>query len=204
MGYLPEIHIPHKHLVKLNTVEGLEVGMDSLIVNSLRMRPDRVVVGEVRKKTEIHSFIDTILAGQGRGSLCTFHAQSAQEAIHRFQSMGVQEQDLNSIDLIIVLRRIAKGNIKSNKLTEKRKVIEVAEMLEAENKIKLNKLFEFDFKKDKLIRKNESIRIMKKILETFNCGAEELRKALDERKDFFEKQKETDFEELFEKLNSRE
>jgi Flp pilus assembly CpaF family ATPase len=65
----PELNFPQEHLVKLNVSEGLQIGMKDLIVDSLRMRPDRIVVGEVRNSEEVLAFVDTMLAGQGKGSI---------------------------------------------------------------------------------------------------------------------------------------
>ena len=70
----PELRLMHNHIVRLKTAEHLNVSMKELIVNSLRMRPDRVVIGEVRKKEEAEALMDTLLAGQGKGSYATFHS----------------------------------------------------------------------------------------------------------------------------------
>ncbi|MBN2127731.1 MAG: CpaF family protein [Candidatus Diapherotrites archaeon] len=185
----PEINIPHKHKIKLSTVEGLNVSMNSLILNSLRMRPDRVIVGEIRSKEEIHAFIDTILAGQGRGSFATVHAQSAEEAVKRFASMNVEEQDLLSVDLIIVLRRITESKINSNSVKEKRRILEITEVLNENGKISLNKLFEFDYSCDELKKKNKSKRIMQKLKECFGLKEKEILEEMQERKLFFEKER---------------
>jgi Flp pilus assembly CpaF family ATPase len=64
----PEISVPHKHIAKVHVVENLGIGMSDLIVDTLRMRPDRVVIGEVRNNEEVAAFMDTLLAGQGKGS----------------------------------------------------------------------------------------------------------------------------------------
>ncbi len=68
----PEINVPHSHLIRLGTAEGIGIGMGELIENTLRMRPDRVVAGEVRNGEELCAFIDTLLAGQGKGSSFQF------------------------------------------------------------------------------------------------------------------------------------
>lgn len=68
----PEIRVCHRHFVKLNVVKEQSVGMQNLIVESLRMRPDRILVGEVRSREEVAAFIDTMLAGQGKGSTLHF------------------------------------------------------------------------------------------------------------------------------------
>lgn len=65
----PELNLTQEHLVKLNVSDGLKLGMKDLIVDSLRMRPDRIIVGEVRNSEEVLAFVDTMLAGQGKGSI---------------------------------------------------------------------------------------------------------------------------------------
>ncbi len=65
----PELQIPHSHSIKLNVAERQGITMTDLIVDSLRMRPDRIIVGEIRSRQETGAFIDTLLAGQGKGSI---------------------------------------------------------------------------------------------------------------------------------------
>jgi len=67
----PEINTLHKHFVKLVSVEGLDIEMQDLITNTLRMRPDRVIVGEIRDGQEAKAFMDSLLAGQGKGCTLT-------------------------------------------------------------------------------------------------------------------------------------
>ncbi|MFH1224827.1 MAG: ATPase, T2SS/T4P/T4SS family [Candidatus Diapherotrites archaeon] len=176
----PEISLPHAHVVKLNTAENLGIGMDALITDSLRMRPDRVIVGEVRNGEELGAFVNTILAGQGKGSYATFHAQSAAECIARMRKLGVMEIDLSAIDLIVVQKRWNRVSARGN--SEVRKVVEIAEVsgsagngkLAGESgdtgKAKLNTLFAFDYAKDALVRKNPSEKVMEKMLRTYPAG----------------------------------
>ncbi|MFH1696727.1 MAG: ATPase, T2SS/T4P/T4SS family, partial [Candidatus Diapherotrites archaeon] len=124
----PEINLPHSHVVKLNTVEQLGVGMDTLITDSLRMRPDRVIVGEIRNAEEVSAFINTILAGQGRGSYATFHAQSAKECVARMRKLGVMEIDLSAVDIVLVQRRWNRAVKGGQRMEEIRRVVEVAEV----------------------------------------------------------------------------
>src|SRR3989344_84973 len=72
----PEIKLNHEHLVKLRVVENLSVKMNDLIIETLRMRPDRIIVGEIMNEEEVSAFLDTLLAGQGKGAYATFHAQT--------------------------------------------------------------------------------------------------------------------------------
>ncbi|MCR4368382.1 MAG: ATPase, T2SS/T4P/T4SS family [archaeon] len=135
----PELRVPHKHFVKLSTSETAGIEMQGLIVNTLRMRPDRVIVGEVRTKEEAGAFIDTLLAGQGKGCYATFHAQSASEAIKRLRNLGAMEQDIACIDLIITQKRWTSNLGKSAK--EHRKVLEISEPDAKEGALGVEKIF---------------------------------------------------------------
>ena len=81
----PEVNIPHEHKVRLKIDEKKGINMNELIVSTLRMRPDRLIVGEIRTREEINSFIDTMLAGQGKGSYATFHALSTKDCLERLK-----------------------------------------------------------------------------------------------------------------------
>jgi len=133
----PEIRIKHEHCVHLLVNQDLGVGMKELVTDTLRMRPDRVVVGEVRTEKEVKAFVNTMLAGQGKGSITTFHANSAQECLQRMESLGIPSQNLSSIDLIIVQKRWNTYNNKTKNSKEVRRITEVAEVVDG--KIKLVK-----------------------------------------------------------------
>ncbi len=100
---VPEIRLPHEHVVRM--IPRADISMKDLIRDTLRMRPDRVVVGEIRRDEEAEAFIETVLAGQGRGSYATIHGRSVREVKSRLLSMGIREIDLDSIDLVVVQRR---------------------------------------------------------------------------------------------------
>lgn len=100
---VPEIRLPHPHVVRL-TPRG-NIDMNVLVKDTLRMRPDRVIVGEVRNEEEVRAFADTVLSGQGRGSYATFHGRSLREVKARLTSLGFREVDLPSIDVVVVMRR---------------------------------------------------------------------------------------------------
>lgn len=123
----PEINIPHKHQLRLVANKELGIGLKDLVYDSLRMRPDRMIVGEVRNKEETEALFDVLLAGQARGSYATFHAQSANEALSRLGGFGVRKDDLGSIDCIIVQRRMVEYDSKKRECREVRKITEIAE-----------------------------------------------------------------------------
>ncbi|MAG21845.1 MAG: hypothetical protein CL943_00880 [Candidatus Diapherotrites archaeon] len=172
----PEISLPHKHVVKLNVVKEQGVGMHDLIMQTLRMRPDRIIVGEVRHKDELSAFVDTLLAGQGKGSYCTFHSQSTEEVVKRASTYGVSEMDLASIDLVLVQRRWDKIDLKSKQRIEARHVTEISELLSCNNEIRANKIFEFDHKKEKLVKKSNSQGIVNKMAQCFSMKPAQLEK----------------------------
>lgn len=169
----PEMQVPHLHQVRLSASDELGVSMQSLILDSLRMRPDRVVIGEIRSGVEVKAFVDTLLAGQGKGSFATFHAQSASEAVVRMKTMGIEEMDLGSIGLIVVQRRWTVRK-PTGERREVRKITEICEVSFEKSKLNLNPLFEFDFESGKLARKNQSAVIEEKLRQSLGLSATEL------------------------------
>lgn len=110
----PEIEVPHSHSVRL--VPSEDVSMQELVYDTLRMRPDRVVVGEVRRPEEVRALFDTMLAGQGKGSYATMHGRTAEEALRRIKRMGIPDEDLTALDLLVVQRRRGAGRAEERKI----------------------------------------------------------------------------------------
>ena len=145
-----ELQIPQEHVIRTETrppnIEGKgEISMDTLLKNSLRQRPDRIIVGEVRSKEAITLFgaLNTGHSGMG-----TLHANSPQETVTRLTSppMNVPTIMINSIDFILMQNRIyhpKKGII--------RRVTEVSEVVGMEsNKPQLNTIYKYNFATDSL------------------------------------------------------
>ncbi len=147
-----ELQLPVEHWVRLETrppnLEGRgEVTMDDLVRNTLRMRPDRIIVGEVRGP-EARTMFTAMNTGHD-GCMGTIHSNSARETIVRLESppMNVPRIMIPALDIIIMQVRFysrKKGTI--------RRVTEIAEVsgLEGES-IQLNKLYKYDAAKDELI-----------------------------------------------------
>jgi Flp pilus assembly CpaF family ATPase len=123
----PEINVPHKHQLRMVANRNMGIGLCDLVYDSLRMRPDRMIVGEVRNKEEVDALFDVLLAGQARGSYATFHAGSIDEAMSRLRSFGVREMDLGTIDCIVVQRRLLVYDRKKRMAREMRRVVEIGE-----------------------------------------------------------------------------
>ncbi len=101
----PEIVAPHEHVVRMVCSEDQGTSMSSLVADTMRMRPDRVVVGEVRKREEVSALVDTMLAGQGKSCFATFHARSPEQTVQRLESLGVGKAFLTGFDVIVCQNR---------------------------------------------------------------------------------------------------
>jgi flagellar protein FlaI len=179
----PEINIPHEHVVHLVSNRELGISMSDLVADSLRMRPDRVIVGEARTKEEVGALIETILSGQARGSYATFHAQSGKETLNRMRSLGVLPIDLQSIDLIIVQRRMMRYDTKTKRSTEIRRVVEIAE-IDKEKEGSLVPLFSYDNEKDILVKSNNGSPLLERVRKSFNMTKGELNEEIKRRSSF--------------------
>lgn len=148
-----ELNLPLRHWIRLEARppgrEGTgEITMDILTKNSLRMRPDRIIVGEVRHDEAFTLF--TAMNTGHDGSMGTVHANSARETLVRLTSppMSVPPVMLSALDFIIVENRMhdrKQGTIR--RVTE---ICEVSGVLEG--RAQTQTLFERDAFEDKLKR----------------------------------------------------
>ncbi len=192
----PEIVLPHKHQVKLVVNEDLKIKFEELITDTLRMRPDRIIVGEVRSAEESKALINTMLAGQGKGSFSTFHAQNGRECLTRLKSLGVSEADLCSLDIIVVQRRWTRYR---NGPEDVRRIIEIDAV--RKDSLDIVKLFEYDQKKDRLKRKDiYGTEPFKKICFNFSFGKKKFERELKERMKLLESRP-ASFEDFFQSSN---
>lgn len=144
-----ELKLSHKHLISLETKttnyenEG-EVSIRDLVINALRMRPDRIVVGEVRGK-EAFDMMQAMNTGHD-GSLTTLHANGTHDALNRLETMvlmsgieipvkAIREYIASAIDLVINIERLSDG---------KRKITSIGEITGiTDDKIVLKDIFSF-------------------------------------------------------------
>lgn len=179
----PELHFLQEHLVKIVSNEELGIGMRDLVKDTLRMRPDRVVVGEVRNADEARALFDSLLAGQAKGSYFTFHAKSACEALTRLKALGAGGEELDSLDLIVVQKRFSVLDKSSHAARDVRKVTEIAEV---DNGRALN-LFSYSngrLEARKILRKSS---LVEKVLGNYDFTAREFWAEFEKRKHFLEK-----------------
>jgi flagellar protein FlaI len=116
-----------------------EVTMQDLLVNSLRMRPDRILVGEVRRQREAETLFEAIHTGHS--CYATFHANNVDETIKRLtnEPISVPKIMLPAVSMIIVQFR--------NRRTNRRRTFQIAEILPDSG---ANVLMQYDGKSDSL------------------------------------------------------
>ncbi len=146
-----ELQLQQPHVVRLETrppnLEGQgEVTMRDLVKNCLRMRPDRIIVGEVRGP-EAFDLLQAMNTGHD-GSMGTVHANNPREAISRMENMiamgglnlpskAVREQIASAINVIVQVQRLRDGS---------RKVTHISEITGMEGDVvTMQDLFYFDF-----------------------------------------------------------
>ena len=143
-----ELKLHQNHVISLETrltnYDGQgEVTIRDLVINSLRMRPDRIIVGEVRGK-EAFDMLQAMNTGHS-GSLTTMHANGPADALNRLETLvlmagmeipvaAIREYIVNAI--VVNISRLSDG---------KRKITSISELVGfKEDEIKLNEIFSFD------------------------------------------------------------
>ncbi len=145
-----ELQLKQEHIVRLETrapnIEGKgAVRMRQLVINSLRMRPDRIIVGEVRGE-EAFDMLQAMNTGH-EGSLTTVHANSVRDALARVENMvsmanlniperAVRHQIASAIHAVVQIARLSDGT---------RKVISISEVTGMDSEsIAMQDIFVFD------------------------------------------------------------
>jgi pilus assembly protein CpaF len=144
-----ELQLVQRHVLRLEArpknIEGEgEISIRDLVRNALRMRPDRIIVGEVRGAESL-DMLQAMNTGHD-GSLCTVHANSARDALARIETMvlmagfelpmrAIRQQVASALDLILHLERMEDGT---------RRVTSIVEVQRMESDvITLQELYEF-------------------------------------------------------------
>lgn len=145
-----ELSPQHGHIVRLVTrlpnVEGKgEVSQDTLVINALRMRPDRIIIGEARGP-EAFNMLHAMNTGQD-GSLMTLHANGTAEVMPRLTNLilmarynialdSIRQQVANAVDVVVHVGRLIDGS---------RKVTGISQMwIDEQGEVHVDDLFRFD------------------------------------------------------------
>ncbi len=145
---MAELKFEHDNLVRMearpNNMEGKgEINIRMLVRNALRMRPDRIIVGEVRGSEAI-DMLQAMNTGH-EGSLTTVHANSPKDALGRLEAMVimsglslsvdvVRQYFVGALDLIVQSERLPDG---------KRKLVSVAEIVDNAGVIEIKDIFKY-------------------------------------------------------------
>jgi pilus assembly protein CpaF len=183
-----ELQLSHQNLVRLETrlanVEGQgAVRQRQLLINSLRMRPDRIIIGEVRGE-EAFDMLQAMNTGH-EGSMCTVHANTARDALSRLESMvamtnlnfpekTVRQQISSAITIVVQVSRMSDGT---------RKVVSISEITGLdENVINMHEIFVFTKKgidpNGKVVGVFQPSRIRPRFLEQLRVSGVHLRNDL--------------------------
>jgi len=170
-----ELQLQQENLVRLETrppnVEGNgAVRQRQLVINSLRMRPDRIIIGEVRGE-EAFDMLQAMNTGH-EGSMTTIHANTCRDALSRLESMvamaninlpdrAVRQQITSAIAIVVQVARMSDGS---------RRVTNIAEITGMdENVISMQDIFTFEKKGigplGRVVGKFQPSRIRPKFLE---------------------------------------
>ncbi len=144
-----ELRLTHGHVVRLETrppnLEGQgEITARDLVRNALRMRPDRIVLGEVRGD-EVLDMLQAMNTGH-EGSMTTLHANGTRDAVHRLELLAgfagyngstesLHRQIASAVDLLVQLARLPDG---------RRRLLSVTAVGEGKDQLLLRDLFVYD------------------------------------------------------------
>jgi flagellar protein FlaI len=132
-----------------------EVSMLDLLVNALRMRPDRILVGEIRRKRQAEVLFEAMHTGHS--VYATLHADTAEQTVQRLKNppIDVPEQMVKSVDVNVVCYRDRRRNF--------RRVLEVAEVTESGYKrgeegtqLGANSIYKWDSEDDEIRKERDS------------------------------------------------
>ncbi|UTB33532.1 MAG: CpaF family protein [Methanobacterium sp. ERen5] len=177
-----ELQLPHTHVLRMETrppnIEGKgELTMDILVKNSLRQRPDRVIVGEVRGGEAVTLFTALNTGHSGMG---TVHSNTARETVTRLVNppMQVPTIMIPALDFIIMQNRMYRpegGSI--------RRVTEVAEVVGMEEgNVQLNRVFEWNNVTDKVEYVGIASQTLREIADLRGIGITEIEEEIEKRR----------------------
>jgi flagellar protein FlaI len=159
------------------------VSMLDLMINSLRMRPDRIVVGEVRRQREVEVLFEAMHTGHS--GYTTIHANTADQTVRRITTPPIS-LPISLIDIVhlnVVMFR--------NRRTGERYVYEISEYIPekrglTEETVKPNSLYKYKSAQGQIVKHNESIRFFEDMSLHTGFSYNEIKKDLQEKQKILE------------------
>ena len=154
-----------------------EVSMLDLLINSLRMRPDRIILGEMRKHEEAMVLFEAMHTGHS--VYATVHADSSAETISRLINppLNVPPNLLKAVNLNVVMFRHRKKGI--------RRILQISEFEATADDVKANVIYRWSPEEDKIVPHSESLRFYEDISRNTGMSQTEIKKNLESKKAIF-------------------
>ena len=151
-----------------------EVSMLDLLVNSLRMRPDRIILGEMRRQQEAMVLFEAMHTGHS--VYATVHADTASETISRLINppLNVPPNLLKAVNLNVVMFRDRRKGI--------RRILQIAEFEAEKDTAKANILYRWSPEEDKIIEHEKSSRFFEDLARNTGMSQKEINEYLEEKK----------------------
>jgi flagellar protein FlaI len=206
-----ELNIPHENWVQTLTRQGTgdvnaatrkrvgELDMFDLLVNSLRQRPDYIIVGEVRGR-EAYTVFQSMATGQT--VISTFHSNDVASFVHRLEGepLSIPRSMITSLNIVVLL---AQSKVGENTIRRIKKVVEIVGIEKASNEVVTNTVFEWDPGSDKFIFTGHSY-FQERMMKEENKTLEHLNDEINKRKEMLEdlrRQRRIGATEFSEKIN---
>lgn len=155
-----------------------EVSMLDLLVNSLRMRPDRIILGEIRRQQEAEVLFEAMHTGHSVYS--TVHADTANETIRRLINppINVPPSMLNSVNLNVVMFRDRRRGV--------RRAFQLAEFIPGKETLTANLLYRWIPEKDVFVAHNKSLAFFDELSRNTGMDEREIQEDLKKKKIVFD------------------
>ena len=172
------------NVVRLPNPEGKgEITMLDLMINSLRMRPDRIIVGEVRRKPEAEVLFEAMHTGHS--VYATIHADTAEQTVRRLTTppIDLPESQIDVLPLIVVCFRQRRLGI--------RRILQVSEIVPSiqvggKEKMEVNTLYRWRPRTDQIVKVERSIRLYEQLQTYTGMTESEVNADLAEKKEVLE------------------
>lgn len=150
-----------------------EVSMLDLLINSLRMRPDRIILGEMRRQKEAMVLFEAMHTGHS--VYATVHADTAAETISRLINppLSIPANLLKTVNLNVVMFRERRKNI--------RRVLQVAEYEASDDSAKANIIYRWTPERDEIVKHSESLKFFENISRHTGMSQKEITEDLKEK-----------------------
>lgn len=154
------------------------VSMLDLLINSLRMRPDRIILGEMRRQEEAMVLFEAMHTGHS--VYATLHADSAAETVSRLTNppLNIPPNLLKAVNLNVIMFRDRKKGI--------RRVLQIAEFEAGEGRASANIIYRWVPEEDKIIKHSENSRFFEDISRNTGMSQREIDENLQEKKKILE------------------